>query len=91
MNALSKAAAALGSIRTARKAQSSRNNGKLGGRPPHPARLFPTWEEAFAACREANKPLKVQVPIDGTQQEVARVYPSGRAVHLGYVPTQAAA
>ena len=32
-NEISKAAAALGSIKTAKKAASSRENGKLGGRP----------------------------------------------------------
>jgi hypothetical protein len=34
MNNISKAAAALGSIKSARKAKASRENGKLGGRPP---------------------------------------------------------
>jgi len=36
------------------------------------AEQYATWEEAFDACREANRPLVVRV--DG---EIAKIFPSG--------------
>ena len=40
--------------------------------PQVPALDFPDWSEAFAVCRERDRPLKVRVG-----NEVGTVYPSG--------------
>ena len=80
----------MGRIRTERKAAAARANGQRGGRPSAPVQPFPTWEAAFAACRASGKALKVQVPIKPGQEEIAYIYPRGRAVHISYVPPLAA-
>ncbi|MFH2076108.1 MAG: hypothetical protein ABIJ57_12310 [Pseudomonadota bacterium] len=54
-----------------RKAASSRENGKKGGRP----REFGSMESGFAFCREKNAP--VSVLISG---EKWKLFPSGKAV-----------
>jgi len=53
---------------------------------------FDTWEEAFDACRERNRPIVVRCDEDG-KTEVSKIYPSGhsRVVYLcdGILPCDA--
>lgn len=60
----SKAAAALGRIRTAKKAASSRENGKLGGNRPHTEESRQKISEGNKAAWAARKAAKVQPTLD---------------------------
>jgi hypothetical protein len=46
---------------------------------------FNDWSDAFAVCREMDRPITVAVPVNG-MVEVARIFPSGFYQHIRYEP-----
>lgn len=52
---------------------------------PSVVRRCDDWTDAFAICREMDKPINVAVPVNGFV-EIARIFPSGRCEHVCYEP-----
>ena len=48
-------------------------------------RRFDDWTDAFAICREMDKPITVAMPFNDVV-EIARIFPSGRCKHVRYEP-----